>query len=138
MGSRTEPHHQDKEGSSSGSRFHGIGSNISSSCEWGISPMQVSWSLCHPSHFQCFLVQTMGSRTGPISVDLYDAHGIGLGASGAAAGILHPCSPKGKVVYKLSVCFFVLLEQHDDPCLLIGCLEWSFCYVSRYGSRTAC
>ncbi|GMH37023.1 hypothetical protein BSKO_04896 [Bryopsis sp. KO-2023] len=42
----------------------------------------------------------MGRRMGePTSVNLYDAHGIGAGASGAAAGILHPCSPKGKVTW---------------------------------------
>lgn len=44
------------------------------------------------------MTQSLGLQQGPISVVLYDAHGIGSGASGAAAGILHPCSPKGKVV----------------------------------------
>lgn len=31
------------------------------------------------------------------SVRLYEAHAIGAGGSGAAAGLLHPFSPKGKV-----------------------------------------
>ena len=33
----------------------------------------------------------------PISVHLFDGAGIAGGASGAAAGLLHPYSPKGKV-----------------------------------------
>ncbi len=32
-----------------------------------------------------------------VGLDLYDAAGIAGGASGAAAGLLHPFSPKGKV-----------------------------------------
>ena len=30
-------------------------------------------------------------------IDLFDAAGLGGGASGAAAGLLHPYTPKGKV-----------------------------------------
>ena len=33
----------------------------------------------------------------PVSVHLFDGAGIAGGASGAAAGLLHPYSPKGKV-----------------------------------------
>ena len=32
-----------------------------------------------------------------VDIDLFDAAGIAGGASGAAAGLLHPFSPKGKV-----------------------------------------
>ena len=32
-----------------------------------------------------------------VDVDLFDVAGIAGGASGAAAGLLHPFSPKGKV-----------------------------------------
>lgn len=49
-------------------------------------------------------MQNLGLHQGPISVVLYDAYGIGSGASGAAAGILHPCSPKGKVILISSIC----------------------------------
>ena len=38
-----------------------------------------------------------GSRQRPVEVHLYDMHGICAGASGAAAGLLHPVNPKGKV-----------------------------------------
>ena len=33
----------------------------------------------------------------PVSIHLFDGAGIAGGASGAAAGLLHPYSPKGKV-----------------------------------------
>ena len=36
----------------------------------------------------------------PIQVDPYDAYSLGAGGSGAAAGLLHPYSPKGKVLWK--------------------------------------
>jgi hypothetical protein len=32
-------------------------------------------------------------------VELYDAYGIGEGASGAAAGLLHPFTPRGKLLW---------------------------------------
>ena len=35
----------------------------------------------------------------PIAVHLYDKAGIAGGASGAAAGLLHPLTPKGKVTH---------------------------------------
>jgi glycine/D-amino acid oxidase-like deaminating enzyme len=37
-----------------------------------------------------------GVRT---TVTVYDACGLGQGASGAAAGLLHPFSPKGKLAW---------------------------------------
>eukprot|EP00898_Chlorokybus_atmophyticus_P003870 jgi/Chlat1/4484/Chrsp29S04423 len=40
------------------------------------------------------------ARTGvPVAVDLYDAVGIAGGASGVAGGLLHPYSPKGKLLW---------------------------------------
>ena len=39
----------------------------------------------------------------PVSVHLFDGAGIAGGASGAAAGLLHPYSPKGKV-HPLKIC----------------------------------
>lgn len=38
-----------------------------------------------------------GSQVGPTEVHLYDVAGLAGGASGAAAGLLHPFSPTGKV-----------------------------------------
>lgn len=35
----------------------------------------------------------------PVSVDLYDESGIGGGASGVSGGLLHPYSPKGKLLW---------------------------------------
>eukprot|EP00249_Psilotum_nudum_P002689 c15815_g1_i2 orf=626-1438(-) len=35
-----------------------------------------------------------------VSVELYDEGGIGAGASGVSGGLLHPYSPKGKLVWK--------------------------------------
>ncbi|CAG9460625.1 unnamed protein product [Pedinophyceae sp. YPF-701] len=35
-----------------------------------------------------------------VTVDLYDAKGIGAGASGAAAGLLHAYGPRGKVLWR--------------------------------------
>ena len=39
----------------------------------------------------------LAHASGPVSVHLFDGAGIAGGASGAAAGLLHPYSPKGKV-----------------------------------------
>ena len=33
----------------------------------------------------------------PVHVEVFDAHGLGGSASAAAAGLLHPFTPKGKV-----------------------------------------
>ena len=38
-----------------------------------------------------------GSQVGPTEVHLWDVAGLAGGASGAAAGLLHPFSPTGKV-----------------------------------------
>ena len=33
----------------------------------------------------------------PLHLELFDAYGLGAGGSGAAAGLLHPYTPRGKV-----------------------------------------
>ena len=40
----------------------------------------------------------------PVHVEVWDAHGIAAGASGAAAGLLHPYTPKGKASLAFSPC----------------------------------
>lgn len=40
---------------------------------------------------------TVAEQGGSVELRLFDAHGIAAGGSGAAAGLLHPISPKGKV-----------------------------------------
>jgi hypothetical protein len=42
-------------------------------------------------------VQKQSSYQVPVRVTVYDAVGIGAGGSGAAAGLLHPFAPTGKV-----------------------------------------
>lgn len=41
--------------------------------------------------------QKQSPRGAPVRVTVYDAVGIGAGGSGAAAGLLHPFAPTGKV-----------------------------------------
>ncbi len=41
----------------------------------------------------------LAHASSPVSIHLFDGAGIAGGASGAAAGLLHPYSPKGKVSY---------------------------------------
>jgi glycine/D-amino acid oxidase-like deaminating enzyme len=36
----------------------------------------------------------------PIQIELFDAHGLGAGGSGAAAGLLHPYTPRGKLLWQ--------------------------------------
>jgi glycine/D-amino acid oxidase-like deaminating enzyme len=45
----------------------------------------------------CHALQKQSSPGRAVHVTLVDAVGIGAGGSGAAAGLLHPFSPKGKV-----------------------------------------
>jgi hypothetical protein len=49
------------------------------------------------------VVQKQSSRQVPIRVTVYDAVGIGAGGSGAAAGLLHPFAPTGKVCPPMAV-----------------------------------
>jgi len=46
----------------------------------------------------------------PVEIALFDAHGIASGGSGAAAGLLHPYSPKGKPLWKGAEALQVALE----------------------------
>ena len=43
------------------------------------------------------LLQKLAPPGSSVVVDVYDAVGIGAGGSGAAAGLLHPFTPRGKV-----------------------------------------
>ena len=43
------------------------------------------------------LARARSGGSAPLHLDLYEAHGLGAGGSGAAAGLLHPYSPRGKV-----------------------------------------
>lgn len=45
-----------------------------------------------------------------ISIDVYDEVGIGGGASGASGGLLHPYSPKAKVLWRGAECWKECLE----------------------------
>lgn len=40
------------------------------------------------------------SPVSTVALHLYDAHGLGAGGSGAAAGLLHPYTPRGKVLWR--------------------------------------
>lgn len=44
-------------------------------------------------------MQRSASQTACVQITVYDVHGLGGGASGAAAGLLHPFSPKGKLTW---------------------------------------
>ncbi|KAL0345672.1 UNVERIFIED_CONTAM: hypothetical protein Sradi_4398500 [Sesamum radiatum] len=46
-----------------------------------------------------------GSRESHLSVDIYDEVGIGGGASGVAGGLLHPYSPKVKLLWRGAECW---------------------------------
>ena len=50
-----------------------------------------------PVNAACMRNQKHASADSPVSVDLYDCEGLGGGGSGAAGGLLHPFTPRGKV-----------------------------------------
>ena len=52
----------------------------------GFAGIAVAWHLLQAATLQQ-----------PVHVEVFDAHGVAAGASGAAAGLLHPYTPKGKV-----------------------------------------
>ena len=54
----------------------------------GFAGVAVAWHILQRS-----------SSISPIRLDLYDAFGLGSGGSGAAAGLLHPYTPRGKVLW---------------------------------------
>lgn len=54
--------------------------------------------LCHGPHRRHSTRHTQDAApAGPVEVTVFDAAGIGAGGSGAAAGLLHALTPKGKV-----------------------------------------
>jgi glycine/D-amino acid oxidase-like deaminating enzyme len=57
----------------------------------GFAGVAVAWHLLYKA-----------SREGrkEFHVDLFDSHGIAAGASGVAAGLLHPYTPRGKVLWR--------------------------------------
>jgi glycine/D-amino acid oxidase-like deaminating enzyme len=50
------------------------------------------------------------------ALDLYDAHGLGAGASGAAAGTLHPFTPRGRLLWRGA-------EAFEDALALVAAAE---------------
>lgn len=56
------------------------------------------------------VVQKQSSRQAPVRVTVYDAVGIGAGGSGAAAGLLHPFAPTGKVLWRAQEAMEAALE----------------------------
>lgn len=48
---------------------------------------------------QRHVLQKSASEASSVQITVYDVHGLGGGASGAAAGLLHPFSPKGKLTW---------------------------------------
>ncbi|GIL65442.1 hypothetical protein Vafri_19192 [Volvox africanus] len=52
-------------------------------------------------------------RDRPVVIDLYDAAGIAAGGSGAAAGLLHPYNPRGKLLWRGEDAMAVALELVD-------------------------
>ncbi|CAA7408067.1 unnamed protein product [Spirodela intermedia] len=55
----------------------------------GFAGLSVAWHLLESN-----------PKESPLVVDLYDEGGIGGGASGVAGGLIHPCSPKGKLLWR--------------------------------------
>ena len=55
----------------------------------------------------------------PVRVDLFDGAGIAGGASGAAAGLLHPYSRKGKASSQTFPCNQAPIEEAFDICRCI-------------------
>ena len=52
-----------------------------------------------------YLLQEGLSRGQRVHIDLYDAYGIGCGATGVAAGLLHPYAPTGKKLWQAEPAF---------------------------------
>jgi glycine/D-amino acid oxidase-like deaminating enzyme len=46
----------------------------------------------------------------PIQIELFDAYGLGAGGSGAAAGLLHPYTPRGKLLWQGLAAFQASLD----------------------------
>jgi hypothetical protein len=65
---------------------------------------------------QSLILQEMCSADCRVQVTVIDAHGIGNGGSGAAAGLLHPCTPKGQIAW-------LGRESFEAACRLIATAE---------------
>ncbi|KAL0035211.1 hypothetical protein WJX79_006153 [Trebouxia sp. C0005] len=66
----------------------------------------------------------------PVTIHLYDIAGLGSGGSGAAGGLLHPFSPKGKLLWQGQQAFETALE-------LIGLAEAGAQQLSQRTGTTA-
>lgn len=73
----------------------------------GFAGVAVTWHLLYKA--------SQEGRKG-FHVDLFDAYGIAAGASGAAAGLLHPYTPRGKVLWNG-------IEAFEDALRLVGASE---------------
>ncbi|QDZ24984.1 FAD-dependent oxidoreductase [Chloropicon primus] len=62
----------------------------------GFAGLGVCWNLLR----QLKEEQGLRHRGGKIEIDVYDAHGVGSGASAVAAGILHPLNTRGNVTWR--------------------------------------
>ncbi|KAL4528602.1 hypothetical protein Ndes2437A_g03161 [Nannochloris sp. 'desiccata'] len=55
----------------------------------GFAGVAVAWHL-----------MKLSTPQNPIQIELFDAYGLGAGGSGAAAGLLHPYTPRGKLLWQ--------------------------------------
>ncbi|XP_042473494.1 uncharacterized protein LOC122055882 [Zingiber officinale] len=65
----------------------------------GFAGISVAWHLLK-----------QGSKEARLCIDIYDDAGIGGGASGASGGLLHPYSPKAKLLWKGAECWSECLD----------------------------
>lgn len=69
------------------------------------------------------------SQSHPLSVDLFDAYGLGAGGSGAAAGLIHPFNPKGRILWRG-------VEAFEDALRLVDAAEqWASEEPSMTGEK---
>ncbi|KAI0511288.1 hypothetical protein KFK09_011913 [Dendrobium nobile] len=81
-----------------------ISSRVRSSARYailgaGFAGLSVAWHLLQHS-----------SKESSMSIDIYDESGLGGGASGVSGGLLHPYSPKGKLLWRGSESWKECLE----------------------------
>eukprot|EP00873_Tetraselmis_striata_P043043 jgi/Tetstr1/463307/TSEL_008231.t1 len=69
----------------------------------------------------CWHLLASARHDAPVAVDLYDCVGLGAGGSGAAAGLLHPYTSRGKLLWKgaegveAALELVAAAEQHAEP-----------------------
>ncbi|CAN8274700.1 unnamed protein product [Cochlearia groenlandica] len=68
-----------------------------------------------------------------LSVDVYDEIGIGGGASGVSGGLLHPYSPKGKLLWHGSECWRECLELLNVAETAVSSSTTTYPFVSEKG-----